>query len=205
MTDADVDGSHIRTLLLTFFFRHMQELIRAGRVYVAQPPLYQVTRRKKSEYVLNERKMRDTLTELGLDSTTLVIRGDDADTTKETRRIAADELRCVVELLGRLEEHVKVVRAAASTSAGCSPSAREGRLAAFFAIIDGEEMLWTAEEREAFLAREEGNTVVDDAEMNKVHGERLPRPPRPATARPPPAPTASPRSAGCRRSRSCTR
>ncbi len=58
MTDADVDGSHIRTLLLTFFFRHMQELIRAGRIYVAQPPLYMVTRRKKSEYVLNERTMR---------------------------------------------------------------------------------------------------------------------------------------------------
>ena len=60
MTDADVDGSHIRTLLLTFFFRHMQELIRAGRIYVAQPPLYQVTRKKKSEYVLNERTMKQT-------------------------------------------------------------------------------------------------------------------------------------------------
>ena len=50
---------HIRTLLLTFFFRHMQELIKAGRVYVAQPPLYQVTRKKKSEYVLNERDATD--------------------------------------------------------------------------------------------------------------------------------------------------
>src|SRR6185437_6014042 len=78
MTDADVDGSHIRTLLLTFFFRHMQELIRGGRIYVAQPPLYQVTRKRKSDYVLNERKMKQTLTELGLEGTELIIR--DADT-----------------------------------------------------------------------------------------------------------------------------
>ena len=77
MTDADVDGSHIRTLLLTFFFRHMQELIRAGRIYVAQPPLYQVTRSKKNEYVLNERSMRKTLTELGLEGTKLAIRDDE--------------------------------------------------------------------------------------------------------------------------------
>src|SRR5207244_3134347 len=67
MTDADVDGSHIRTLLLTFFFRHMQELIRDGRIYVAQPPLYMVTRKKKDEYVLNEREMRSISATLGLD------------------------------------------------------------------------------------------------------------------------------------------
>jgi DNA gyrase subunit B len=77
MTDADVDGSHIRTLLLTFFFRHMQELIKGGRIFVAQPPLYQVTRKKKADYVLNERSMRQTLTDLGLEGTELVIR--DAD------------------------------------------------------------------------------------------------------------------------------
>ncbi|MEM6332971.1 MAG: DNA topoisomerase (ATP-hydrolyzing) subunit B [Planctomycetota bacterium] len=72
MTDADVDGSHIRTLLLTFFFRQMPELIRHGRVYIAQPPLYQVVRGKKSEYVLNERRMRVVLNELGLEGSRLV-------------------------------------------------------------------------------------------------------------------------------------
>src|SRR5213595_2358071 len=77
MTDADVDGSHIRTLLLTFFFRHMQELIKAGRVYVAQPPLYQITRKKKVEYVLNERAMRQIYTQLGLEGTQLVVRDSD--------------------------------------------------------------------------------------------------------------------------------
>src|SRR5207248_10230159 len=82
MTDADVDGSHIRTLLLTFFFRHMQELIKAGRVYVAQPPLYQVSRKKKVEYVLNDRAMRQIYTDLGLDGTSLIVR--DSDTGKET-------------------------------------------------------------------------------------------------------------------------
>jgi DNA gyrase subunit B len=64
MTDADVDGSHIRTLVLTFLYRNMKELIEAGYVYIAQPPLYKITHQRKDYYVYNDRELRETLTSL---------------------------------------------------------------------------------------------------------------------------------------------
>ncbi|MCB9914477.1 MAG: DNA topoisomerase (ATP-hydrolyzing) subunit B [Planctomycetes bacterium] len=100
MTDADVDGSHIRTLLLTFFFRHMRELIDAGRLYIAQPPLYKVRRKKSERYVITDAELREYLTDLGIASLTVTDKNSGQSWNgADLRALAAD--------LGKLEDLVR--------------------------------------------------------------------------------------------------
>ena len=111
MTDADVDGSHIRTLLLTFFFRQMPELIRRGRIFVAQPPLYQVSRGKSHRYVINDRELSAMLTAEAIQHASLVVRKpyDEADLPPNGEapielRIEGEDVAKAVKLLERLAE-----------------------------------------------------------------------------------------------------
>ncbi len=83
MSDADVDGSHIRTLLLTFFFRHMPDIIEKGRLFIACPPLYRVKRGKSSEYIGTHEEMESALLKLGMDGTRLEYRDNGASRTLE--------------------------------------------------------------------------------------------------------------------------
>jgi len=90
MTDADVDGSHIRTLLLTFFFRQMEELIRRGHIYIAQPPLYKVNRGKSEQYLKDERALEDYLIATGIEEAVLRLASGEERAGPDLRRLVED-------------------------------------------------------------------------------------------------------------------
>lgn len=99
MTDADVDGSHIRTLLLTFFYRHMHALVENNFIYIAQPPLYKVTRKKESRYITSEKEMDDYLLELGRKDLTFYLH-------KLGEELEAHKAKKLVELILEIEHFI---------------------------------------------------------------------------------------------------
>ncbi len=103
MTDADVDGSHIRTLLLTFFYRQMPELIKRGYVYIAQPPLYQISRKKRVEYVDDDAQLNRILIQIGTEEVRLRNLADE-------KEISQKQLAEILELLESLDKYAKGIR-----------------------------------------------------------------------------------------------
>ncbi len=101
MTDADVDGSHIRTLLLTFFYRQMPDLIDRGHIFIAQPPLYKVKRGKSEQYLKDERAREDYLTESGIEGAILRL-GSGEERARGDLRTAIEQARLVRAVLGKL-------------------------------------------------------------------------------------------------------
>jgi DNA gyrase subunit B len=151
MTDADVDGSHIRTLLLTFFFRQMRPLIEAGRIYIAQPPLYKVKRGKKEEYIHSEKEMKQAYLHFGLDGTTLEV-------LPERRRIEGEALARLTEHLVRVEELAAMVQKKGVSFgrylAQADPATAQFPL--YRILLDGREVFFhTDEAMNAFIREEE--------------------------------------------------
>ena len=96
MTDADVDGAHIRTLLLTFLFRQLRGLVEAGYVYIAQPPLYKIKRKRREQYIDNDAQLNRILLELGSEDVTLI-------RLRDNKELSSESIDKVVEILSRLE------------------------------------------------------------------------------------------------------
>ena len=102
MTDADVDGAHIRTLLLTFFYRQMPELIERGYLYIAQPPLYKVERGKSARYLKDQSELDDYLIEMGSGNATLTLGGGAVIAGEDLKRVAGEALQAQ-SLINRLK------------------------------------------------------------------------------------------------------
>src|ERR1700720_1754586 len=114
MTDADVDGPHIRTLLLTFFYRQMREIIDRGHLYIAQPPLYKINRGKSEQYLKDEHALEDYLIAAGLEDTVLRLSSGEVRAGNDLRKLV-EEARSIRNLLNGLHSRYsrKVIEQAA--------------------------------------------------------------------------------------------
>jgi DNA gyrase subunit B len=162
MTDADVDGSHIRTLLLTFFFRQMTELVKQGKIYIAQPPLYQIKRGKKIAYVINEQEMTAHLVDMALAHSQLIVRGDDGSTVRT--QLSGEQLTRIIGRLSRLVELVGISARRGITLEellAARDTDSEGRLPRFrVSWTAGDHLCWDEAEARAFV--QENGLVLDN-------------------------------------------
>nr|MDJ0514653.1 DNA gyrase subunit B [Methyloceanibacter sp.] len=158
MTDADVDGAHIRTLLLTFFYRQMPEIIERGHLYIAQPPLYKVTRGKSERYLKDQQALEDYLIEGGLDGASLELHTGEVRAGEDLRAIVdeARKFRGVLESLHSRYNRAVVTQAAiadALTEDILSDTEKAEAAAAYVArrldrLAEEWERGWTGSQRE---------------------------------------------------------
>ncbi|MFM8283565.1 MAG: toprim domain-containing protein, partial [Planctomycetaceae bacterium] len=150
MTYADVDGSHIRTLLLTFFYRQMYQLVAAGHVYVAQPPLFRVRNKKQVYYVQNEEEMKTQLLDQGL--------GEGVFLPGDGREIAGDEMQKLCRTLSGLEDALVALerRGVSLRDHAARRDPATGRLPMYHVYYGGEEHWFSSRDQlQAFVKGKE--------------------------------------------------
>ena len=158
MTDADVDGSHIRTLLLTFFYRQMYDLVKGGYVYVAQPPLFRVRRKKDTYYVHTEEAMKTQLLEAGL--------ADAVFEPGDGRVIRGEEMARLCRTLSALEDSVLALerRGISLRAHAVRQDPQTARLPIYHVFV-GQHEHWftTRRELDDFIAQHEQESARSSA------------------------------------------
>ncbi|TFG46967.1 MAG: DNA gyrase subunit B [Candidatus Brocadiia bacterium] len=177
MTDADIDGAHIRTLLLTFLFRQMPLLFEDSRIYIAQPPLYEIKLKgkKKSEYILNENQMQKSMISRGIDNTKLIIKTNGP--ASETLTVTENKLADLVKLLAEAERIISVLVRRGITFTDFIRAYYNGEnLPQYRISISGqEEVFYEKSEYEKRIAELEGNITEEnrDLENENILAEEL--------------------------------
>jgi len=170
MTDADVDGSHIRTLLLTFFYRQMQPLVTAGHIFVAQPPLFRVRSKKSTYYVQTEEEMRTQLLEMGL--------ADAVFEPGNDRKISGAPMASLCRTLAALEDSLVALerRGISLRRHALRQDPTTGRLPVYHVFLGAQEHWFsTREDLDKFVAEQEKaagqELAVTDRPSAVAHGE----------------------------------
>jgi len=161
MTDADVDGSHIRTLLLTFFYRHMPALIENNFIYIAQPPLYKVTRKKIGRYIHSEKDMDEYLLELGISDISVKL-------PNHTEALPKEELKALLNLILELESFIsRIERKGISFREFLGGKNGQGVLPQFqLSLVSGAKFAYSQEEMEELR-------VSNEVAQRNLHEETL--------------------------------
>lgn len=168
MTDADVDGAHIRTLLLTFFFRQMQELIDRGNIFIAQPPLYKVKKKKKQGYLFDDKELQESLIRMGTDDAVV------ETCKKKPVKLTGEKLRKFLKLLEKMEEYVwHFVKKQRQSKIGISfqeylGKKRNGKYPMFKAVCDGQEKYLYSDEELNDLIKQQQKVKGKEVEIVDV-------------------------------------
>lgn len=171
MTDADIDGSHIRTLLLCFFYRQMYRLFEAGKIYVAQPPLFRVKHKKETYYVQTEEEMRQRLMERGLEGAQLI--------TPDGRTIEGEDMVKICRTLTHIEEAIMALerRGVNLKTHATRMNLQTGRLPIFNVIFRNQEYWFgSRQEMDEFLRQNEASvgkelTIQSDSQTQEENGD----------------------------------